>query len=274
MHNAPLPLEAYHQFAVALAKQAGVVMRQYFAASGAQFEVKEDTTPVSVADIAINRLVIEAVAAAYPHHAVLGEEESTQAPSPDLWVCDPIDGTVPFTRGIPTSTFNLAYVREGVPLVAVTYDPFQERVFSAIKGQGAWRNGERLDITAITPKGRQVTSVEVWCGAASIITAPQAQAELVGKVLALGQIPIYLCSFAYEAMLVANGDVNGVIFGGRKPWDTAAASLIISEAGGVVSDLRGLPQRYDRDTFGLVAARPEWHKPLLEIVSPYLPSAE
>lgn len=265
-----LPLETYHAFAVKLAMQAGRIMRRHFVSASDSFLIKSDQTPLTVADTSINSMVIRAVARSFADHSVLGEEESSEHLNEQLWVCDPIDGTFPFSHGVPTSTFNLAYVHDGEPLVSVTYDPFQKRLYSAIRGQGAWLGERRLNLRKIKPRGRSIVSSEVGNWEGSVLTDPQSGPGVMAGILALGQLPIYLCSVAYSSMLVASGECNGVLFSGKNPWDGAAVGLIVEEAGGLMTDLRGHKQRYDRETFGFIAARPEWHPQLVKLVAPFI----
>ncbi len=265
-----LPLEEYHAFAVTLAQRAGVIMRKHFATAATSFTMKGDNTPLTVADTSINSMVIKAVAKSFSSHSVLGEEESSAQVSPQLWVCDPIDGTFPFTHGIPTSTFNLAYVHDGEPLVAVTFDPFQKRMYSAIRGKGAWLGERRLKLKKAGAKGRGAVSAELWCGEKSVITDPKCWPTITSKLVAMNQFPVYLCGYAFEAVLVASGEFNGAVFGGRSPWDGAAVGLIGQEAGAVVTDLLGRQQRYDGNIFGQIIARPDWHQPLLDLMAPYV----
>src|SRR6185369_16230217 len=120
-------MDEYLQFARGLADQAGAIMLEHFQVGVAKRDKAEaDNTPVTIADTQINRLVIEAVRAKHPTHAVIGEEESHPADGVEFtWVCDPIDGTIPYTMGIPTNLFSLALVDgEGQPVVAVVYDPY------------------------------------------------------------------------------------------------------------------------------------------------------
>jgi myo-inositol-1(or 4)-monophosphatase len=263
-------LQGYEKFAVSLAEKAGRIMRRHFMSAAQNYAIKDDLTPLSIADTSINAMVVRSVRRYFPGHSVLGEEESHSGSRRAVWVCDPIDGTYPYTHGIPTSTFNLAYTHDGQPLVAVTYDPFMKRLYHAIKGHGAYLNGKKIKLPKLQSAGQGLVSVEVWNGGNSVITHPQAETQLKEMVVKAGQNPIYLCSVAYASMLVASGQANGVVFGGCKPWDGAAISLIVSEAGGLVTDLRGRQQRYDQNTFGFIAARPEWHDRLVQMVRPFI----
>ena len=109
-------------FAKALALEAGEIMRKYFRSDRLGTVQKDDLTPLTVADTAINDLVIERVQHEFPEHGVLGEEASYEPNRQWIWVVDPIDGTSPYSCGIPISTFSLALVnkKDGQPYVSVT----------------------------------------------------------------------------------------------------------------------------------------------------------
>ena len=112
----------YLETAVSLARQAGEMARANFTLGMAR-EWKEDSTPVTVTDLAINHLVIAEIGRRFPTHGVLGEEVSSLAPDHEwVWVCDPIDGTIPFSHGIPVTAFSLALTYQGETLLGVVYD--------------------------------------------------------------------------------------------------------------------------------------------------------
>ena len=120
-------MQNYLDTAVDIAAAAGEIMMKYFDI-GVPAHWKEDNTPITVADGAINDMVIDRIAAEYPDHGVVGEEASIVKPeSAYQWVCDPIDGTVPFMLGIPTNVFSLALCENGAPIVAVVADPYLQR---------------------------------------------------------------------------------------------------------------------------------------------------
>jgi len=115
-------MKNYKDFAVSLAFQAGKIMKQNFV-TGMQKEWKEDHTPLTKTDLAINELVLDAVRLNYREHGVLAEEESNFNGEDFVWVCDPIDGTFPFSHGYPTFTFSLALVKNGKPILGLLFDP-------------------------------------------------------------------------------------------------------------------------------------------------------
>ena len=118
-------------FAKQLAQDAGEIMRRYFQSDDIGTELKEDNTPLTIADTKINQLAIDRVKQVFPRCGVIGEEDSFETEREELWVVDPIDGTKPYSLGIPVSTFCLAYAVNGDVKVSVVYDPFQDRLYHA-----------------------------------------------------------------------------------------------------------------------------------------------
>src|SRR5689334_11581485 len=116
-------LEEYLEFAKSVAEDAGKVMLKYFKAGVSQ-RYKADKTIVTVADEEINQLVIDRIGQKYPEHSVLGEEASNDKTHQYAWICDPIDGTNPYARGLPVSTFSLALTKDGRSIIGVILDPF------------------------------------------------------------------------------------------------------------------------------------------------------
>ena len=108
--------------------------------------IKTDGTIVTEADMRINKMIIDAVKTNYPDYSVLGEEESYMPDqSLGVWVCDPIDGTLPYSLGVPTCVFSLALLDgSGMPILAVVYDPFLKKMYWATKNGGCLRKWTTL----------------------------------------------------------------------------------------------------------------------------------
>lgn len=256
-------MDEYLEFAKGLAVWAGDVMVEHFR-PGIEREIKSDATPVTIADTTINKMVIDAVTEAFPEHSVMGEEESSEQTLTEyVWVCDPIDGTIPYTLGIPTSLFSLALVHNGESIVGVLYDPYTKRMFTAVKGGGAYLNGERMRVsTELAPAG-YVTLPIMQYGMTDT-------ASLVADVMNKGMRAFSLCCVTYEAMLVASGQITACIFPGKTPWDIAAVKVVVEEAGGMVTDLYGHDQKYDRPIKGAVVSNGQMHDELVAIVAKHI----
>src|SRR3989344_1795821 len=133
------------EFAKGIAREAGALMRQNFTL-GMKKEWKDDDTPLTKTDLAINQLVLEAVQKKYPEHSYIGEEGNNIKESEYTWVCDPVDGTIPFSHGYPTFAFSLALTKNGESILGVIYDPIMDRLVHAEKGRGAFLNGKRIAV--------------------------------------------------------------------------------------------------------------------------------
>ena len=257
-------LEEYLEFAKDIAQYAGEVMRKYFKENnGASY--KGDKTIVTLADTEINAYLIKKVKEKYPSHSVDGEEEQF-GKSDYVWVCDPVDGTAMYARHIPVAVFSLALVIKGEAKIGVVYDPFTNSLYTAIKGKGAYKNGEKITVNDY--ELNDMTSIchyDLWVGAEYNIS--KVVQELANKTyfISLGSI-IRAC------MCVASGDFTLAIFPGtkHKNCDTAGVKVIVEEAGGTVTDLFGNEQRYDESINGAIISNGKVHNEVIETIKTYL----
>jgi myo-inositol-1(or 4)-monophosphatase len=247
------------EFAKQLALRAGEIMLKYFK-KGMTSRLKDTVAVVTNADKEINRLVIDEVGKKYPDHSVLGEEESKDNNSDLVWFCDPIDGTWPYTKGVPIATFSLALVNKGVPLIGVVYDPFTKRLYSASKGMGAYLNNERIGVSKLSVKDSTI-AVEWWPEAEYDIDPPMHRLSVDTKAYVLN-----LGGVVNSASLVASGKFEACIFAGTKGKgvDIAAVKVIVEEAGGRVTDLFGKEQLYTSDINGAIISNGVVHAIILE----------
>lgn len=254
-------MEQYLEFAKNLAQEAGAIIKQNFRL-GMSKEWKSNNSPVTETDIVINKMVIERVMQHFPEHEVQGEEESMRLGGAEyLWVCDPVDGTMPFSQGIPTSVFSLALVKDGVPLLGVIYDPYMDRLFYAVKGKGAYLNDYEIKVSSQTAIEKSYFGLE---GNTDIGGVRFEVLNLKGKVFTLGSV-------IYEGMLVACGELAGVFFAHTSAHDGAAIKVLVEEAGGKVTDLFGNEQRYDKSIKGFIASNGHLHQQLVGLVGRVMP---
>lgn len=237
-------------------------MLKYFKV-GLKTKVKEDKSIVSLADEEINRQVIDEIAKKYPEHSVLGEEASANKQSEYAWVCDPIDGSVPFIKGLPVSVFSLALVKEGKPLIGVVYDPFMKRLYSGVTGKGAFLNDSPIEVNNNNLNRQATIDIEVMPGSKYDFTIASHNLSLKTGVylLQLGSVINACCQ-------VASGQYEACLFDGSKGkyMDIAAVKVIVEEAGGKVTDLFGNDQRYDRDIKGAIVSNGLVHQLLIGLV--------
>lgn len=223
---------------MSLALRAGDVIKNDFQLNMKK-KRKADRTPVTVTDEAINQFVLEAFHADFPHIDMVGEEGSRQVAAAEYRAfCDPVDGTFPFSHGVPTSTFVLSVLREDTPLVGVIYDPFMNRMWCGEKGKGAFLNGKRIQVSPhATLKDSRVCMI--WWPKSKYNLH-----EVCRRLMNVGSQWDYAASIALFGALAASGESEATIYPGQSGWETAAIQVITEEAGGVVTDVFGNTQTY------------------------------
>lgn len=254
------------EFAKGLALEAGELIRKNFVAIGnAEKEWKEDNSPLTITDATINHWVLGAIEKEFPEHSLLGEEESSAHNNTEyVWVCDPIDGTTPFTHGWPTSCFSLGLTRNGESVVGVAYDPYMDRLYFAEKDNGAYVNSMKLAVNKFSDWKKLYIGYDAWPGAKFDI------ADALPILMRKNTNLFKLCSAVYSSTLVSAGHFSAYIFPGKTPWDMVAIKVIVEEAGGKVTDIFGDDQRYDREINGALVSNGLVHEQLINILSPYL----
>ena len=249
------------EFAKKLAREAGQIMLEYFSADK-HIQYKDDSTPVTIADKKINRMVIDELSKAFDYE-VIGEEESTTEYGKDdtVWICDPIDGTRAFIYGFPSSMFSLGLVHKGRPVLGVAYDPFLNRLFYAVRGNGSYCNGRRIKVSEHGLKGHSVGMIS---------DANQLNKKVSGAITQLvkrGAYGVCIEGAVYKSCLVAEGKFVGYFSDLPKTHDLAAAAVIVEEAGGKVTSTDGKPLNFSKFFEGAIVSNGVVHDELLDIIN-------
>ncbi len=247
-----------------LAKEAGKIMLSYFNTAASDPTIKKDKTIVTKADTDINRRVIEVLSEETPGYSVWGEEESLVVKDAKFtWVCDPVDGTMPFAKVMPISSFSLALVdQNGDSVLGVVYDPFQDRLFEAVKGGGAYLNGVKISVSKKADLDGAYIDEELWINREEEVMFDDPK-DIFNKA---GAKITTQCSSVIMGCFVANGAYEALIFGQGKPEDIAALAVIVTEAGGTVTDLFGHPQRYDTNIRGAIVSNGLIHQEICTVL--------
>ena len=198
--------------------------------SGLAIETKPDLTPVTEADRAVEAELRRILAKERPDDAILGEEEGAVGEGARRWFVDPIDGTRNYSRGIPVWATLIALESEGVVQLGVVSAPAMARRWWAERGAGAFANGDRIHVSAISTIENSVLSFAIE-----------------NEVPAIARRAWHARGFGdfWSYMLIAEGSVDGAFDGpGVKEWDLAATQVIVEEAGGRFSDF-GAEHRID-----------------------------
>ena len=253
-------LEEYLEFAKSIANYAKQVMLEYFNKNNGQ-EYKGDRTIVTLADKMINSYLIEQVKEKYPDHCVYGEEQQF-GKSKYAWICDPIDGTAMYARQIPVATFSLALAIDGKPVLGIILDPFTSSLYTAIKGKGAYKNGEKISVNNYEINDmRTICNCDIWPSAEYKIHKVLEEISKQSYLVAIGSV-------VRASVCVASGEFSMAIFPGTKGknYDIAAAKVIVEEAGGKVTDFFGNEQRYDKDINGAIISNGIFHNKIIELI--------
>lgn len=220
---------------------------------------------VSEVDLASEKEIIRVLKTAYPDHAFLGEESGLTHQADNIWIIDPLDGTTNFLHGFPQYCISIALEQKGEITQAVIYDPNRNDLFTATKGQGAYLNQRRIRVSN--------------------------KSKLKDSLLGTGfpfrdfqHLPVYLKIFeevvretsgirrpgsaALDLAYVAAGWFDGFFEINLSKWDIAAGGLLVTEAGGIVSDFS--EKEGWIESGNIVATTPKIYEPLIKIIQSHI----
>lgn len=224
--------------AVRAARAAGnLIMRHLNHVDQITVDEKRRNDFVTEVDRAAEDEIIRVIRRAHPDHAILAEESGRQGDDAEhLWIIDPLDGTTNYIHGFPQFSVSIALAIRGRIDHGVVYDPFTQELFTASRGEGAQLDGRRIRVSRTRTLDRSLigTGFPVRSKARLEAYLPifKAVLENVSDVRRAG-------SAALDLAYVAAGRLDGFWEIGLKPWDVAAGTLLITEAGGTASDLDG-----------------------------------
>jgi len=242
-----------------LAIQAGQILR---AGYGEQFEVhsKGRIDVVTEIDHRSETFLVEQIRSLYPGHTIITEEAGLlEGFHNHCWYIDPLDGTINYAHGIPIFAISIAYAEQEQVKLGVIYDPLRDECFSAERGKGAWLNGRPLHVSATNELLR---SLLVTGFPYEMHGLYEQNLELFARLSRLSQGVRRLGSAALDLSYVACGRLEGFWELTLMAWDIAAGSLLVEEAGGIVTNARGDPD-YMKPPHSILAANPAIHPLLL-----------
>lgn len=197
---------------------------------------------VTEVDKAAEEAIIDILRTAYPEHGFLGEESGLHA-APDekagnapefQWIIDPLDGTTNFIHGFPVYAVSIALAQRGQITQAVVYDPSRNEMFTASRGSGAFLNDRRMRVSGQIRYYDALLGAHVP-GSAGAESKPSRFSSLLSECASARRMGSTVLGMAY----VATGRFDGFCGVHLKPWDVAAGSLLVLEAGGLVADFDG-----------------------------------
>ncbi len=217
-------MASYIETASDIVREAGALVIK-FLDRRIGFELKGDYDLVTEADRTSEKLIVERLHGHFPTHAIVGEESGSHIGSSEYcWYVDPLDGTTNFAHGFPAFNVTMGLEQAGEMVAGVIFDPLRNELFTAERGSGAYLNGRRIQGS----KAARIADALVATG------FPSRKRHLSHGVRRAG-------SAALDLAYTACGRLDAFWEFNLNPWDVAAGVLLVREAGGTVSDMRGGP---------------------------------
>jgi myo-inositol-1(or 4)-monophosphatase len=254
MHKQTL-LEAIHA--------GGTELKRFF---NSEFKISHKegiNNLVTEADHAAEAAILGIIKKNFPDHQVLAEETGEHIQESEYkWIIDPIDGTVNFAHGIPLCSVAIALERDGALIMSSVFAPILNEMFFAEKGNGAFLNGKKI---SVSDENSVLKSCLVTGFPYTYINIPNGPLEVFGRLIRKG-IPVRrLGSAAIDLCWVACGRFDGFYEHKLEPWDSAAGSLLVEEAGGKVTDFDG--KIFSPYQHRIIATNGKIHEELLKCVN-------
>ena len=251
----------HRRFAEALAREAGALLLSFYGRVAAREKGPADL--VTDADLASQRLVAARIAAEYPDHDLLAEEDGQVGePGKDWrWVVDPLDGTMNFAHGFPFWCVSIGLEHLGRPVVGAIFDPLHDTLYSGSLGGGATRNGISLAVSRADTLANSLIAAAL---PTNFTADAGRQLALLGRFSAGTHSVRRTGSTALNLAVLASGGCELAYATSVHPWDVAAGLVLVAEAGGRITDLGGAPYRFDQPT--ILASNGRVHDSALEVI--------
>lgn len=254
-------MNQFEQVARQAAERAGQILRERWLGRN-RVEVKSSAIDlVTDTDRACEAAIIEIIGAAFPDHAILAEESGARGSNEFQWIVDPLDGTTNFAHSYPHVGICLALARAGETIFGLVHDPLGNETFTASRGEGAACNGRPIHVTETPALATSLLATGFPYDRARhadfYLSYFKAFMIRTHDVRRAGSAALDLC-------YVASGRVDGFWEWNLKPWDTSAGALIVSEAGGRVTDFQG--KRFNPTGNQCLATNGRIHTEMLEVM--------
>lgn len=251
-----------HVMEAAVRKAARRLVRDFGEVEHLQVSVKGAADFVSTADLNAEKTLVQELSKARPGWGFLLEEGGEKkGDGHHVFVIDPLDGTTNFLHGIPQFAISVALVKDDEAQAGIVYNPITDEMFWAEKGQGAWLNERRLRVSA-----RKKLEESLFATGLPFKGKPDHDKTLeqVGRVLAVSSGVRRMGSAALDLAFTAAGRFDGYWEENIKPWDMAAGILLVKEAGGTVTDMKGNHAMLERGD--VIASNGALHNDLRKLV--------
>lgn len=249
-------------FAQNLARNAGCLLAEKFTRHNPVY-YKGTIDLVTEADKMSEELILAEISRRYPDHGILSEESAAKNEQANTrWIIDPLDGTTNYAHGFPFFCVSIALEQEGVVVLGVVYDPIRDDMFSAGRGSGAYLNGKKLNVSSVNDLSHSLLATGFPY---DIRVSPNNNLNYFNAMVKKAQAIRRPGAAALDLAYLAAGRFDGFWELKLKPWDTAAGSLLVTEAGGVICDMAG--EAWNLHSPGLVSSNGLIQGQMMEVLS-------
>jgi len=233
-------MSSYLEISEEIAREAGALLHGYFERH-IGFELKGEFDLVTEADRTSEKLVIERLHKHFPTHSIVAEESGDHAgkSAEYCWYVDPLDGTTNFAHGFPMYNVTLALEKAGEIVAGVIFDPERNEMFTCERGSGAYLNGKPIHVSGV----KHIDDALVATGFPSRKRHENVNVHFYYQLAMITHGVRRAGAAALDLAYVASGRLDAFWEFGLNPWDMAAGTLLVSEAGGKCSDMSGAPAR-------------------------------
>lgn len=249
----------FKKVAIQSAKEAGRIIERNFRKIN-QISFKKDSSLLTEIDLRAERAILRLIKKNFPSHDILSEEIGGKIGEKYTWVIDPLDGTTNYTRDIPFFSTSIVLLYQRNPILGIVFNPINKEFYFAEKGKGAFLNGKRIKVGQQKILSKAVILFNKYRAKEDFIKFHRIVGLVGGKCATFRVLGSVILSLCY----LASGKVDAFFTVGHSPWDLVAGVLIIKEAGGKVTNLKGKDwQIGEKD---IIAANTKLHNQLLKLI--------
>lgn len=259
-------LNEAREYLVEISSQAGEILKKYFSSGDYSLKQKEGVDFTTKADEEVDKFLIEQIKKKYPQSNFLTEETASKDYSSlkdkeNLWVIDPLDGTINFSRKHPNFAISIALVDKSQVRLGVIHSPIKKETYWAQEGKrAAFMNGKEINVSK-TDSLRETT---IACDWAWDLEKRKNVVGWIGKIIGSVRQIKSMGSAVADMASLANGQIDAYFHSGLKPWDMAAASIIIEKAGGQITTPAG--EKWDVFNPDILATNKILHQQILKAI--------
>jgi myo-inositol-1(or 4)-monophosphatase len=254
------------EIAIDAARSGAAILLRYWEQLGKEdADLKARNDWVSTADRESEKAIIESIRARCPNDAFLGEEGGASGNADRTWIIDPLDGTSNYLQHFPIWSVSIGLQQGDEMIAGVIYEPLRDLFFTAERGAGAFRNGSRIHVSEQAELEGSFLATGFPFRAQSYV---EAYVKIFQDIIRVSKGVRRAGSAALDLAYTAAGVFDGFFEMHLAPWDVAAGALLVTEAGGIVSDFSGGDRWFTRGN--IIGAPRSMHPALLDVIGRYV----